>query len=237
MTARRQMGLVIGVAGLAALGYGIYEIMVSAGCEMAGRTGCTDPSGSSIGLLIGGIIAAIVGSVLAQNGLIAFSGSFVAVGVGSLAAGLSSETAGGRLFPVLFGAGFLIGGLAPFAVAVWARRKRARAVELMRSGRQAVGTVLHVRDTGVTVNDNPRVEITFSLAPLDGDPPFEAVKTSTVSRVAIPRRGDAFPVWIDRNDPSVFAFGVVETQDARERIIADFGFDPWRTDDESSTDP
>ena len=54
----------------------------------------------------------------------------------------------------------------------------------MESGTKAVGTIATVRDTGMTVNDNPRVTMIFRIEPLDGTAPFEAEKQSTVPRVS-----------------------------------------------------
>ena len=54
----------------------------------------------------------------------------------------------------------------------------------------------------MTVNDNPRVKMVFRVEPFDGGAPFDAEKTTTVSRVEIPRQGDRYPVWYDAQDPS-----------------------------------
>src|SRR5438270_8345800 len=73
--------------------------------------------------------------------------------------------------------------------------------KLLAEGTQARAVVLGVRDTGVTINENPRVKLTLQVQP-DGGAPFEAEKTMTVSRVAIPRPGDGFLVRYDPADPS-----------------------------------
>ena len=70
---------------------------------------------------------------------------------------------------------------------MFGKGKREKVQNLMASGAKGIGTVLNVQDTGVTMNDNPRVKMTFRVEPLDGSPPFEAHKTTTVSRVEIPR--------------------------------------------------
>ena len=68
------------------------------------------------------------------------------------------------------------------------KSKAKKAEELMTSGAKGVGTVVSVQDTGMTVNDNPRVKMVFRVEPLDGGPAFDAEKKTTVSRVEIPRR-------------------------------------------------
>jgi hypothetical protein len=44
------------------------------------------------------------------------------------------------------------------------------------------------------------------IEPDDGSAPVERSKQVTVSRVAIPRAGDRFPVWFDRYDPEKWMF-------------------------------
>jgi hypothetical protein len=56
--------------------------------------------------------------------------------------------------------------------------------------------VLSVEDTGMTINDNPRVKITVRAEP-PGESPWTIVKTATVSRVSIPRPGDRCVVFYD----------------------------------------
>ena len=76
---------------------------------------------------------------------------------------------------------------------LFGKSKQEKAVNLVETGSRAVGTVLSVADTGVTMNDNPRVQMNFRIEPLDGSPAFEAEKTKVVSRVQIPRAGDRYP--------------------------------------------
>ena len=59
----------------------------------------------------------------------------------------------------------------------------------------------------MTINDNPRVQLVMRIQPEDGSPAFDATKAVTVSRIAIPRAGDQFPVWYDRANPTQWAYG------------------------------
>lgn len=81
--------------------------------------------------------------------------------------------------------------------------KRKRRLE--EAGVEAPAQVLGVQDTGVTVNNNPRVKITLSVTPPDGTAAFQVVTKQTVSRVAIPRAGDGFMVRYDPEDHDNFA--------------------------------
>jgi Short C-terminal domain len=108
---------------------------------------------------------------------------------------------------------------------VFGNKKKAKALNLMETGSLAVGVVTNVRDTGVTINElNLRVALTFRMEPLDGSPPFEAQKTTTVSRAAIPQAGQRYPVWYDAEDPSEFAYATSDGgEQARQQIVAIFG--------------
>ncbi len=63
-------------------------------------------------------------------------------------------------------------------------------MDLAENGTKAVGTIVNVQDTGVTINDvNVRVALRLGIEPLDGSAPFEADK-KRASIVAM--FGDAF---------------------------------------------
>jgi hypothetical protein len=106
---------------------------------------------------------------------------------------------------------------------MFGRGKKAKAQNLMATGLRGVGIVTDVRDTGMTVNDNPRVKMTFRIEPLDGSAPFEARKTSTVPRVAIPRAGERYPVWYDAADPESWMYAMVADENGRQQIRTLFG--------------
>jgi hypothetical protein len=101
--------------------------------------------------------------------------------------------------------------------------KKKKAEKLMAEGARGVGTITGVRDTGTTINDNPRVALTFRIEPLDGSPAFDASKTKTVSRVAIPQAGSRYPILYDREEPSTFAWIEVSDDQGRQQVVAMFG--------------
>ena len=101
--------------------------------------------------------------------------------------------------------------------------KKKQAENLVQTGSKGVGTVISVQDTGMTVNDNPRVKMVFRVEPLDGSPAFDAEKTKTVSRVEIPRQGDRYPVWYDQADPSTWAFATIADDQGRATMRQMFG--------------
>jgi hypothetical protein len=84
---------------------------------------------------------------------------------------------------------------------------KKRRQRLEQAGVNGTAQVVSVRDTGMTINDNPRVVLTLQVSPGDGSAPFELSKKQTVSRVAIPRAGDAFVVRYDPDDHENFEIG------------------------------
>ena len=106
---------------------------------------------------------------------------------------------------------------------MFGKGKKQKVAELFQTGSKGIGTVTLVQDTGMTINDNPRVKMTFRVEPLDGSPAFDAQKTTTVSRVQIPRQGERYPVWYDRADPSTWAYAVIADDTGRQQMRAMFG--------------
>jgi hypothetical protein len=77
--------------------------------------------------------------------------------------------------------------------------------KILSEGVQARAVVINVQDTGMTINDNPRVKLTLQVTP-EGQVPFQVVKKKTVSRVSIPRVGDEYLVRYDPAEASDVEF-------------------------------
>jgi hypothetical protein len=103
------------------------------------------------------------------------------------------------------------------------KSKRKMAEQLMATGSRGAGTVVQVQDTGMTVNDDPRVKMTFRVEPLDGGPAFDANKTTTVSRLSIPRQGERYPFWYDPQDTSKWMYATIADDTGREPMRQMFG--------------
>jgi hypothetical protein len=104
------------------------------------------------------------------------------------------------------------------------KSKRKKAQELFETGARGAGTVIQVQDTGMTVNNNPRVKMVFRVEPLDGSPAFDAQKTKTVSRVEIPRQGERYPVFYDPQDPAeTWAYATIADDTGRDTMRQLFG--------------
>lgn len=226
MNGRRAAGLIVGLAGAGLLGWTLSTIFTSPDClaqaALNGGQGCsTNPPGWVALAIPGSVILAIIGGFLGGGALV-FCSIFLAVGLSALVPTILGQMPNMELFGWLFGGIFTLCGLLPFLGALLGRgmvaKKQAMAQDLMQSGTKAVGTIVEVADTGVTLNNDPRVTIRMRVAPLDGSPPVERSKTVVVPRVAIPRAGERYPVWYDRSDPEKWMFGTAMDESAPAEV-------------------
>jgi hypothetical protein len=84
--------------------------------------------------------------------------------------------------------------------------------ELVHAGRRAPAVVIEVKDTGTTINNQPRVRLQLRVQP-EGEPPFEVERKLLVSRLAIPRPGERVEVAYDPDDRQRFTFRVADLAD------------------------
>jgi hypothetical protein len=80
-------------------------------------------------------------------------------------------------------------------------RQQAEAQRLMATGLVAQATVQTVRDTGLTVNENPQVEFEL-LVSVDGRAPYPVIHRQVVSRLVIGnfQPGTSIPIRVDPAD-------------------------------------
>lgn len=202
----KPLPMLIGIAGAVAASWGIYHLVLIGSCSTPPSDGlppCPPGSERYFFAVFLGLFTAIP--------MVAFGGGapvFLSIFVGIAVAGINAaRTEAGPDWLYFFGACFLVGPAIAAVTVVLGIAKQRKGLALVETGIEAIGTVLSVRDTGVTVNMNPRLELTFRIEPVGGFPaPYDATKTATVARYAIPRVGDRYPVWIDRADPSTWAF-------------------------------
>jgi hypothetical protein len=210
---RKPLATLVALAGLAAFAWGLHHLLLIGSCGGENVVPCPPGSGKYFAGVGVGITVAI-GGTIAGGGAFTFVAIFLTIGVTSILTGLSDAGAESRGFLYLFGGIFTAVALAPLLIAPFVLLRRRRAAALIEHGAEAVGTVIAVHDTNVTVNNNPRVRLDFRIEPQDGTAPFEASKSVTVSRVEIPRPGDRYPVWFDPSDHDRFAFGTDVTSEA-----------------------
>lgn len=87
--------------------------------------------------------------------------------------------------------------------------------ELLLTGIRANAEIVGVQDTGMTVNDDPRVLVRLRVKP-EGADPFEIERKVLVSRVAVPRRGEQVEVAYDPKEPTNFTFRMADLTDGSQ---------------------
>src|SRR5947209_424263 len=103
------------------------------------------------------------------------------------------------------------------AIAMFGSKKR----KILENGVQARAIITNVEDTGVTINDSPRVKLTLQVQP-DGEVPFEVTKKTLVSRLRIPSVGDALWVRYDRSDRSEVEIDNTKTDEVNATAVSAF---------------
>jgi hypothetical protein len=211
-------GLLIAGASIVLVDIGIYHLVRTGSCGSTTHYGttysarpCPPGTGLRIVSVIGGVFGSIIGIGLFAArggqrpgstlglGVIMWSLLFITIPLSIAYAAYgpaNTHNSGARTTAVILSAVFLPIGLAPLPLGLRGRRKRDLLMQLATQGKRCPGVLLSVEDTGVTINDNPRVRMTVSAEP-PGEPPFTLVKTATVSRVSIPRPGDRCVVFYD----------------------------------------
>jgi hypothetical protein len=75
---------------------------------------------------------------------------------------------------------------------------------LAMTGMDATAEVMAIEDTGALINMNPVVKLTLKVTPAMGMPGFDTVGETTVSKIAIPRKGDTIKIKYNMADPKQF---------------------------------
>jgi len=83
------------------------------------------------------------------------------------------------------------------------RNNQKRAQELMQNGTQGEATILSLQDTGMRINDDPRVQVVLEVR-VAMRPPYQVTKTVTVPmiRMSQVQTGLVVPVMVDLSDPT-----------------------------------
>jgi hypothetical protein len=225
MKARKVIAYPVGIAGCASIAYGLHGVM-SFGCTDTAES-CTADVGGTLPFLIGGIFVTVF-SMIAGATLL-FPLLFLSIGLGSIVAGAQQD----ETFPIMFGGIFAVAALLPLIFLLKARSfmggldlnaltgldlntlvgspSKEVVDDLLENGIPAVATILSIRDTGMRINDNPRVTLRARLEPVDGNP-YEAEKTLVMSLVQPFQVGARIPALIYPDDHGKFGL-IVDVSD------------------------
>ena len=83
------------------------------------------------------------------------------------------------------------------------RNRQKRAEELMAKGTQGEATILSLEDTGMRINDNPRVTMKLEIRMPYGAP-YQLTKNVTIPIIRLSQVpvGAVVPVMVDMSDPT-----------------------------------
>lgn len=184
-------GALLSLGGGVAGAYAIVSLVRLGNCIGT----CTDHT-RVIPFLIGAIVAVIVASFFWRYAMVLapFSGLATAAyllnqnGVDLFGANLG--------FTAFIATCVLLGPVIVLAVGLFSATRRRQAQAIARDGLQAVATVQSVEPTGVHINHQPQVAITYQIQPLDGSPAFAYRQRRTIGfNEVAPRPGLRWPAW------------------------------------------
>lgn len=134
---------------------------------------------------------------------------FVVIGVGLIVAGLLVDPSltrhGSAVRPVLF----TVGGIFLFTIltvgigiSLAANAKQRKTETLLATGQTGQATILSLKDTGVIINNNPRVRVLLEVQ-IAGYAPYQVEKAIVVplSRLPQVQVGSTVPVLADPREP------------------------------------
>ena len=86
---------------------------------------------------------------------------------------------------------------------LWMRKKRQQAEHLAAVGTQGEAKILSLTDTGMLVNNNPRVTVELEIT-IPMRPPYRVTKTMVVPliRMSQVQVGETVGVMVDMSDPT-----------------------------------
>jgi hypothetical protein len=74
---------------------------------------------------------------------------------------------------------------------------------LLQIGRRGLALVMSVRDTGISVDENPETELELCIA-LDGEVPYKVLHRQVISKIAVGSLcpGAKVPIRVDPSNPA-----------------------------------
>ncbi len=209
------VGLWLTVGGVGALAYGVLRLSVTTTGECSGDDCLADPwiLGFPLGIvaMVFGLIIGswALGSIREERGstsplrvfgfMSGLGAVFVALGVIFLSITSTAGQDGSMLF---VGGLFGVMGLIFIGVDLVRFRGELKKDRLRVSGLKGTARVLDVRDTNVTVNNSPMVNLDLEVT-VPGQSPFRTHKRTVISRLSVGALtpGTLIPVLADANKP------------------------------------
>ena len=193
----RIIGVILSTAAGVLMVLGLLGITQVGSCGDIGEQVCPAGTGADVFMLIGGSFLLTIGAIMTLG---------VGVFASCLAAAIILLVKGnGAVTTIIATALIVIPGLVLLGMLGARRTAATRAIQTAQFKQRAImvpGIVTAVRDTGVTINDNPRVGVMVSYQRIDGTA-AEYERKSVVSRLSIPSPGERATVWYDPSGSNV----------------------------------
>jgi hypothetical protein len=109
-----------------------------------------------------------------------------------------------KWFFYFMGTAFLVIPLATsLGILMWLVAKRKRIAELVATGKQGTAVILELSDTGVTINDDPRVKLLLEIH-IPNYQPYKARKTVTLPLIYMSQvqTGSTIQILADPEQPN-----------------------------------
>ena len=187
----RVIGALVSVAAGALMASGVISITRVGSCGRLAEQVCPSGVGTDIFKLAGGSVLIAVGAIMTMG-----QGVLLAC----LAAGVTVIIMGNGTPAKILGAAMIaFAGLIMLSIFGSRRTRITRSLNQAGFKERAVkvrGVVTAVKDTGMTINDNPRVAITAEYLRADGSS-VQFEHKMVVSRISVPQPGAPVTVWYD----------------------------------------
>ena len=108
-----------------------------------------------------------------------------------------------KWFFFLMGTAFLVIPVATsFGILIWIRGKQKQINEIVTTGKQGTAVILEMSDTGVAINDNPRLKLLLEIH-IPNYQPYQAQKTVTLPLIYLPQvqTGSTIHILADPEQP------------------------------------
>ena len=221
---RAVLGVVLAAAAGIAEAYGIVRTVRQGTCVEL----CGDPV-EFMPYLIGGIIALVVASFLWRWSMVLAP----LVGLATAAVLLARDGVnllGANLgFALFIAVCVLAGPLIVIVIGLYSRGKRRQAQEIAQNGLRAVAIVTAVNGTGVYINNQPQVAVSYHIQPLDGTPAFVYSQRRTIGfGEIVPRPGLRWPAWYlaGRTDKVAIGAPTGLADESTLGLLREFGIEP-----------
>lgn len=219
-------GLIIGLAGVVLFTIALLHIMKIGTCASGGpyvsARPCPSGTGGWIGLLIGGILASIVGMLLCGGvfgaGLVVWSALFAGSGTAMLVQSLTANdlSAGAKSAGYIVGTVFILMGGVPLVWLISRGLSGAREKRFKAHSRECEATVSRVEELQRYGFNQAKIRITYAIQPLD-DASFEVSRETNVLVSAMPHVGQRVKARYNASDHERFE---IVTQSVADSVAA-----------------